>query len=347
MDVSAGKGALKSALADAHVLITDLSQSEMSEWISYEDLKAAFPSLVIVAVSSWGLDAASGYPADGAFGSTYSGGPCLVAFSGSNGRAKVPAQHMFDQIASLYIFSASSIALFHHARTGEGQLCEVNLSRVGYWLQQVVFTWATKDPEKANMFGGTIEDLHWASPVATFNCYKTSDGMWVQLLGLEIGRHIFKVVDALGIKWSLWPSVAWTALTKVLTSKAKSKMVKLKPLFIALNKGIQAGFDKITYAQFKAIAAEKDVWYCPVRVPAQLLAYEQAIVNDTFCYDSESRPIVNAPVQFSTTRPKNTWSYDSALRERSVVLYHYPRLPPKALRCVLLHPSMVMKNYAQ
>ena len=298
--------ALKGTLKEAHILITDLSSDEMSQdWIAVAELRKSFPSLVIVTVSPWGFGKPCGSAADGAFGAMYVAGPCLPAFCGNNGRAKTPSQHMWDQIASMFVYSATSIALFHQVRSGEGQIVNLNLARLGYWLQQVVIAWATKDPAKANMFGGTIQDLHWAAPICTFNCYKTKDGMWVQLLGLSIGRHLSKVVNALQINMSLYTKLALTVLSKVLFSKEKSKMVKLRPVFKTLTHAVQAGFEKYTYDEFKEIAIKHDIWYCPVRTPAQLLHYEQATVNGTFALnEATGKCVVNSPVQFSTMVPK-------------------------------------------
>ena len=37
---------------------------------------------------------------------------------------------------------------------------------------------------------------HWN---ATYNCYKCSDGAWIQMLGLESARHLPKFLEALGL----------------------------------------------------------------------------------------------------------------------------------------------------
>ena len=57
-------------------------------------------------------------------------------------------------------------------------------------------------------------------------------------------------------------------------------------------------------AEFQKLAKEKDLWYCPVRTPPQLLSYKQAAVNATFVEERASgRMLVNCPVQFSSSAP--------------------------------------------
>ena len=45
-------------------------------------------------------------------------------------------------------------------------------------------------------------------PVVTANCFRTSDGRWVQLLGVDLPRHLPKLVRVLGIQASLYPRCA-------------------------------------------------------------------------------------------------------------------------------------------
>jgi hypothetical protein len=96
-------------------------------------------------------------------------------------------------------------------------------------------------------------------------------------------RHFMRTLTSLGIKGKTIRQLfgAWWSKVRP-NKKEKTLIVKLQPIFEVLNGNIAAAIRALTYAEVKERFAKHDVWYTPVRVPAQLLTYEQAHATGLF-----------------------------------------------------------------
>lgn len=141
-------------------------------------------------------------------------------------------------------------------------------------------------------------------PVVSANCFRTSDGRWVQLLGVDLPRHLPKLARVLGIQMSLYPRCACThqcppssslvslvvkwlkhcvcccSLLATLACKVLPKvgprLLKFPPLFLCLNTAISAAIANLSWSELTTLFQQHDVWYCPVNTPASALRFQQA-----------------------------------------------------------------------
>ena len=155
-------------------------------------------------------------------------------------------------------------ALYHRERAGKGQLVDASLQRAGIWSMSVPLLAAAlgkpDDPRRTREEAGT----------PTFNSYRTRDGVWIYLLGLEIRRHLPKVVKALGLEQQLAaePLLATPALQ--LENRG------------ALIAAFDAAFVERDAAAWEIAFKQHDVWYCRALRVEEVLADEQATFAHAF-----------------------------------------------------------------
>lgn len=299
------------ALRTADLLVTDYPREALQALgVRLEDGAAAaagFPGLSVVVVTPWGLrDSADNR---GTLGSGYASTCSAAMFSGVDPRdpqrVKLPAFHTLDMAVSMYALAACGIVRFHAARNpphaGSGALADVNVHRIGAWVNMIGTGWGTKDPGKILGFSLPQREAHLSIPLPSYNAHGLRCGMWVQLLGLDVPRHLPRLLGALGIKASVAVMVAYTLLRHVLPNRAEpSLMVRVMPVIRQVNRQIAAAMGALSYAEFVALAAKHDIWWCPVRVPAQLLHYPQAQAAGTWCEDAATgRRQVACPLQMA------------------------------------------------
>ena len=221
----------------------------------------------------------------GTLGALWLGGANAQAFCGKKPVAHVPPQmppQILDFLASFYVLSAVNIALFHRARTGEGQVVDVPLVRVSYWTNQCHVTWVNRSKNMLRMIKSEFEnDGHWGCPIVTFNCHQSQDGLWFHLLGLDMKRHLLPTLRALGLTSRAILSAVYTYISEVRGCQDQLLIVKIKPIFRTLNHMIAQRCATMSMKELQTRFAQHNVWWCPVRVPSQLLDYPQAWATQT------------------------------------------------------------------
>lgn len=137
------------------------------------------------------------------------------------------------------------------------------------------------------------------NPIVTYASVLTKDGVAVQMLGLDLGRHFFNTLRALKIPLpAFFGALIKEVVQKVLPNrKAPSKVLKLMPAFQFINKTIADAAASMTFRELEAQFNKNGVWWCIVRSPEQALGYEQA--EATGCIRKEGGVhYVNCPLQF-------------------------------------------------
>eukprot|EP00656_Telonema_subtile_P007517 TRINITY_DN13526_c0_g1_i4.p1 TRINITY_DN13526_c0_g1~~TRINITY_DN13526_c0_g1_i4.p1 ORF type:complete len:235 (+),score=47.24 TRINITY_DN13526_c0_g1_i4:211-915(+) len=201
-------------------------------------------------------------------------------------------------LSSMYALAAVSSALFHQARTGQGQVAELNLERVGGFLNQLITAMCWKDRAKMVLVKVPHEEFAQVFPIPTFASFQTQDGVWVQLLGVDLPRHLPTTLRALGIQFDVYPRVAW-AFSKSMLTQARSVNFfdKMFPVFRVLNGAIGAAIRTKSYSELHLLFEQHDVWHNPVRTPEQVHHYDQAHVAGGFVWDQSSGVrVVASPV---------------------------------------------------
>jgi crotonobetainyl-CoA:carnitine CoA-transferase CaiB-like acyl-CoA transferase len=158
--------------------------------------------------------------------------------------------------------SGIGMALFHRERHGEGQLVDASLLRVGTWVCGVPLILAAGERGAIGARGQRRDRTQHSIP--TFNTYKTKDGSWIQLLGLDFARHIKKTLRCLGIEH---------ILSDPRFSTYRDMMIHRRDII----KSISEAFETKSLEEWKPLLRQSDVWFSEMRKFEEVLKWEQLI----------------------------------------------------------------------
>jgi len=222
MDLSSksGRENLHKEVAQADILLTNMSNKLLKclgLGENYLEKHPELKKLVMVTVSPFGQkgpqdargDLGAWWGASG-FASMLSGKPPAVP-------KILPLEHG-ELSSSFHVMAGAMAGLFHLRRTGEGQRIEVNMLKCGMWAMMQTLTMLMKDERKLSLAQMSPEEFHMKYPVATANSFRTKDGMWIQMLGIDFKRHLPIALNALGCKYSTYGKVMWSIFTEVFPS---------------------------------------------------------------------------------------------------------------------------------
>lgn len=208
-------------------------------------------------------------------------------------------------MCSNHIFAGTAAALYHQERTGQGQLVELTLVTAGVYAALTHLSFIEAFPPLADCFfpnpGESARNLRLRMLIASANSYKTSDGFWVQLLGFDAPRKLPGLQAALGIKCKSKVKKIGLLIFNLLFSGESNLIRKLTPMFTALCTDIDTAIGAMTYGEFKDLAKEHDIWWSPIRMPEQVLGWNQAHEIGAFEQHGGQR-ILTIPVNFHSVR---------------------------------------------
>ncbi len=286
-------------LQSAHVLVTDFGDEELASLgVSPE----AYPKLVIVQLT----------PGPGQSRNHKGAFTALDSAWLSTGLAKVmgghPAQdirrypeHALETTAAGFLYSAAAIGVFHLRHTGKGQVISVSYERIGHWLSQLNSVFVLRDRAQVELayFDKSCNELR--TPLPLYASHKSKDGMWIQFLGLDTARHVPKFLSAFkGLKFRVYLQLLYAVLFKIIPNFREPNLLqRVLPAFITLNTAIEDVVAQHTYDELREIFHKHDIWYTPIRVPAQLLDYQQLWDNNMLVKKKGGGITVTAPIGFS------------------------------------------------
>ena len=147
------------------------------------------------------------------------------------------------------------------------------------------------------------------------NCYRTIDGQWVMLLGVDTARWLIptlKTFVGLGAVLKVARLKIFGAKTDPVTGKKLTVIESAQPIFEYCNTVLAEAVSKLSWVEMEKTLKKQGLWYCKVQTPAGEAAYKQAW--DTGALFTDGKPgaahFVGAPVQFgcgsrlSTTAPQ-------------------------------------------
>jgi len=206
-------------------------------------------------------------------------------------------EHVLESVSSAFFLAGTLSGIFHSLRTGSGQHVKISYQRIGVWLAQVNSVFIMRNKNMLNVATMDKHNRKRTSPLPCYMSHVTKDGIWVQLLGLDTKRHVPRILDALGVKWRVVRKVVAALLTEVRFSE-KELIKKLEPLFVVINDEIAEQFSRRTFAELKEVFGEHDVWHTVIRMPEQLLSYQQVWDNGILSKNGKTIEI-NSPIQFT------------------------------------------------
>lgn len=288
-----GKAALEQLLARADVFVTNLRPGALERLgLGPDEIRARHPRLVVGTLTGYGWTGAerdrAGYDV-----SAFWARPGIAAMLNPAGEPPPGIRPgLGDRTAAANLVAGVLAALLRRARTGEGGVVDVSLLRSGAYANG-------NDLALQNFFGKrgrTRPRTEHESPL--YNCYRTADGRWFWLVGLEGNRHWPGVVKALGRE-----DLAQDE--RFATGRARRGHVRE---LIAV---FDEEFAKRSLAQWAERFDAEEVWWAPVQTLAEVAADAQAEAVGAFV---EQPGMGDAPPLRTVATPVAFWGVDDKPR---------------------------------
>eukprot|EP00475_Leptophrys_vorax_P034495 TRINITY_DN5572_c0_g2_i1.p1 TRINITY_DN5572_c0_g2~~TRINITY_DN5572_c0_g2_i1.p1 ORF type:complete len:475 (-),score=94.29 TRINITY_DN5572_c0_g2_i1:2-1402(-) len=295
------KSTLLSKLSTSHVLITDIPTEELRNLeVDFESLHRVFPKLIFGQSSLFSSQGNQESSMEGDLGPFWA-----MSGFGENLCGKPPApispfpSFLGDLLNSVHLLSAVSGGLFHLLRTDEGVFAEAGLFRAATFAQIIQFSIVRNDPRKIALLQVPHEKRQESNALPACGCFETKDGYWLQLLGVDGGRHLPRLLAAFGIKYLTYWNMMKIVLFQVLPSKEQSLVLKMLPVFVYINNALKKKFASMTFKEAQAFMAKHDLWYCPVNTVALARHSKQAEALGIFEVDPTTNLTnIKDPVEF-------------------------------------------------
>lgn len=173
-------GIIRRLVRGADVVVANLPIAVLRKMgLDYDSLRAINPGVILARVSTFGPDGpyATRLGFDGV-AQAMSGAMSLTGFEGAPVRAQVPFE---DYGTALHTAFGIMVALYHRAKTGEGQIVDGSLLATGVTFMQALLA------ERAVMGIERTQRGNAAFYSGPVDCYRTADGwIMVQTIGSDM-----------------------------------------------------------------------------------------------------------------------------------------------------------------
>jgi crotonobetainyl-CoA:carnitine CoA-transferase CaiB-like acyl-CoA transferase len=275
LTTDAGREVMERLLATADVFVTNLRPEAVTRLgLGHAEVLARHPRLVYASLTGYGLDGSDagrpGYDVGGFWARTG-----VAATLAPQDQAPPMIRGGFgDHITGITTLAGVLGALLERERTGRGQLVETSLLRTGIYC----LGWDLGIQARYGRLAPPVPRTREINPLV--NCYRTADGHWLWLLGVEADRHFPKLARALGREDLLDDERFATA-----RGRRKNAEVVIAEL--------DAAFARLTRDEAIAALDREDMWWAPVQQPADVLEDPQAIAAGAFV-DVPAGPVAPA-----------------------------------------------------
>ena len=171
-----GADILKKLVAKTDILIENFRPGTMEKWgLSWEELKAINPKLVMVRISGFGQDGPyASRPGFGTIAESFAGLPIRTGFP--DGPPTLSPFALSDDLAGLFTAFSAMFAVYNldHG-TGEGQVIDIGLHEPTFRIiedQVIAYDQLGTIPERVG------NRVPWAAPRGVF---QSKDGKWISL----------------------------------------------------------------------------------------------------------------------------------------------------------------------
>ena len=192
-----------------------------------------------------------------------------------------------DHVTSLSATVAVLAGLLERHATGRGGIVETSLVRTGAW----VLGWDLAIQATRGRVHRADARHNVRTPL--MNSYRTADGRWLFLMGLEVERHLAPVCDAIG-RPELRSDERFKDAPSVRTNRR------------ALVSILDEAFATRPLAEWSELLDDAGVWWSPCSNPAEVLADEQLHANEVFTEvhaASGTAPMVASPFRVFSHSP--------------------------------------------
>jgi crotonobetainyl-CoA:carnitine CoA-transferase CaiB-like acyl-CoA transferase len=283
---TSGRDALAALLERADVLVTNLRPAALRRLgLDPEQVAQRYPSLVYCSLTAYGWggpdEERAGYDLASFFGRTG-----IAHEITTQGQPPAPLmQGIGDTFAAMTSVAGVLAALHERERTGRGRFVEASLLRTGMW--------ALAGELGVQALGGRPRPPYPRDncPTPIYNSYRTADDRWFFLVGVQAGRHLPRVLAAIG-RTDLLEDERFASARAV--SKNRREFIPI----------LDAAFAEHPLEHWREVFDEHDVWWAPVQTPAEVVTDPQARAMGAWIRidgaEVEGRPVesVDSPVRF-------------------------------------------------
>jgi crotonobetainyl-CoA:carnitine CoA-transferase CaiB-like acyl-CoA transferase len=270
---------LDTLLSTADVLMTNMRAGTLERaGLDPDAVLAHCPRLVYASITGLGLRGSERNRASYDVGAFWARSGLLHQLTVPGYPPAHPAGGYGDVVTALAAFSAVLAALLERERTGRGQLVESSLLQAGTWVcggdlgVQAVFG-------RVNHASDRVE-----SRTPLVNSYKTSDGRWIFLQGVEATRHFPGLCKALDRE---------ELCVDERFATAKSIRANRRELIAIFD----AEFARRPLAEWAQRLDDTGVWWQAVASPDEVLSDGQLTANDMLhgVIAGRPAPMITAP----------------------------------------------------
>ena len=297
LSIPSGLEVMHQLLGEADVFVTNFRPGGLERLgLDYEAVSARYPALIYASVTGLSLRGEERDRQAYDVGAFWSRAGVAKALTPEGAQLPYQRGGMGDHMTGLSAAGGVAAALFHREKTGEGQLVEASLIRLGSYM----LGW---DHNVTAVTGADTEA--WGRdgpPNPLINCYRCGDGEWFWMLGLEGERHWPDVLRALDRpEWATDPRFVGI----------EDRLKNSKEL-VALMDEVMA---TRTRAEWGEIFDSGNVWWAPVQTTLDMRNDAQARAAGCWVQvptpDGDSVEMVATPVDFS----KTSWEVRDAVPE--------------------------------
>jgi crotonobetainyl-CoA:carnitine CoA-transferase CaiB-like acyl-CoA transferase len=273
---------LEDLLASADVFISNLRPDALDRLdLEPAATVARHPHLVYCSISGYGLQGEDRNRPTYDLGAFWARSGLSTQMADGDGNPLNARGGIGDHITGLAALAGLLAAVIEQRQTGEGRVVEVSLLRTGTYIlgwdlgiQMALGKVAGAEPRDRNQ-----------APL--MNPYRSSDGRWFFITGLEAERHLPAVLRALG-RPELESDERFASAKAIRRNRTE---------VIALLDEI---FAERTFAEWAEAFDREGVWWAPALTPAEVVDDPQYLANGGIVeVDGGALRSVNGPVNFS------------------------------------------------
>ena len=288
LDTAEGRAIALELVAGADVFVTNARFPALARaGLDWEQLAQHHPRLVYARLSGYGETGPDRDRPAYDVGAFWARAGVVAALTPPGGEPPYQRGAFGDHMTGMTAAGGIAAALLARERTGRGQLVSTSLLRVG------IFTMGWDMSAYVRLGIPTVPMTHNTMPNPVISAYRSGDGKWFWLLGLQGDRHWPDLVAAID-------RPEWLTDPRFSSIRARGEHVgELVPMLDAI-------FATKTRAEWTAIFDRVGMWWAPVQDTAEVAADPQAIASGAFVdvplAEGGTGRSVATPVDFSDTR---------------------------------------------
>jgi len=255
---------IKALIGKAGIFMTNYPRSLLRQYgLDHETLTRDFPNLIYALVTPRGLDFPETPVHD--VGPFYTDSFIWESFSLQMPLTSTIPLQFGELVSSIHLTFAVSTAIVHRKLYQEGNFVHVSiLGSAAFSISQTSSMMSRTPAFRTAADYTDVKSAQYSHPVPLANAFRTKDGVWVQLLGAELPKHIVRVTKALNLI-GMYPKLLKHVVCDLVFGGSAPLFIKAKPMFRTMNRFIESKIAAMNMAQLKERFDMYDCWYCYIR----------------------------------------------------------------------------------